>query len=272
MKVVMAELDYAALSTRAGEYTWPIVVCLFGQFRVLKAGRPIAIHGAKAEALLCRLGLQHDRHIPRETILEALWPDHDPTLAGQSLNSLIYSLRKSLGDEIHGDAPILHQDGGYWLNKEAGVGVDLACFEQLIQVGDDCVLGNNLLAATPFYVQAVQLYRGDLCTGMDVDAAVERERLRAHFLSLLARLADHNFSTHDYPLCLHYAERLLRHDACREDAHRLVMRCYVRQGERAQALRQYRLCVNILRAEFDAVPESRTTLLYDQVRLDPDAV
>jgi len=126
--------------------------------------------------------------------------------------------------------------------------------------------------ATNFYMKAVQLYRGDLCTGTDGNAVVERERLRAHFLTVLARLADYHFSVSNYPRCLHYAEQLLQYDACREDAHRMVMRCYVRQGERAQALRQYLLCQNILRAEFDAAPESHTTLLYDQVRLHPDTV
>ena len=88
--------------------------------------------GAKAEALLCHLGRQHDRLVARDAILETVWPGHDPALAGQSLNSLIYT-RKSLGDES-GDT-VVHHDGGYRLN-DAGVGVDLAYFEELIQVGD----------------------------------------------------------------------------------------------------------------------------------------
>jgi hypothetical protein len=50
------------------------------------------------------------------------------------------------------------------------------------------------------------------------------------------------------------------------------MRCCVRSGERAQALRQYRLCVDILRSEFDALPEPATVALFDQVRRDPGSV
>jgi DNA-binding SARP family transcriptional activator len=78
----------------------------------------------------------------------------------------------------------------------------------------------------------------------------------------LARLADYFYLVADYPACLQYANRLLENDACREDAHRLLMRCLVRQGERAQALRQYRLCMHILHAEFDTVPERDTTRLF----------
>ena len=44
-------------------------------------------------------------------------------------------------------------------------------------------------------------------------------------------------------------------DHGREDVHRVVMRCYVRRGERAAALRHYQVCAHILRAEFDAAPE-----------------
>ena len=61
-------------------------------------------------------------------------------------------------------------------------------------------------------------------------------------------------------------------DPCREDAHRLIMRCYVRQGERAEALHQYRVCVNTLRVEFDSAPETATTILFEQIRLDPGSI
>jgi hypothetical protein len=50
------------------------------------------------------------------------------------------------------------------------------------------------------------------------------------------------------------------------------MRCHVQRGERAQALRQYQLCRDILKAEYDAAPEPATTALFDQVRLDPGSI
>lgn len=251
---------------------WPILVCLLGEFRVLKGGHPISLNGSKAELLFRCLGLQPEQSVPRDLILETMWPGHPPNLSGQSLNSLTHSLRKLLGDEIDGDMPVVHEDGYYRLNQEAGVGVDITWFENLVRTGDQHASSNNLPVAVSFYVQATQLYRGDLCADTDIHCVMARERLRAHFLTALAHLADYYFSTSEYDHCLHYAEQLLKHDPCREDAHRLMMRCYVRRGERAQALRQYRLCVDILHEEFDAVPEQQTLLLYDQVRLTPHTV
>ncbi|HET7380215.1 MAG TPA: bacterial transcriptional activator domain-containing protein, partial [Gaiellales bacterium] len=61
-------------------------------------------------------------------------------------------------------------------------------------------------------------------------------------------------------------------DPCREDGHRTAMRCYVRRGERAQALRQYQMCEVILREEFNATPEPATRALFDKVRLAPEDI
>jgi DNA-binding SARP family transcriptional activator len=55
-------------------------------------------------------------------------------------------------------------------------------------------------------------------------------------------------------------------DPCREDAHRLLMRCYAAQGRTYQALRQYEFCTRILQARIDASPAPDTIKLYDAIR------
>lgn len=255
------------------ETKWPVLICLLGTFRILKAGRPFSLRGGgKAEALLLNLSINTRNCTSRAFLLRALWPDRSDKLAGQSLNTLVYALHKALGDALGGAAPVQHADGHYRLNSESGVGVDVACFESLVKNGEERARSGHLDAAAVVYNQAAALYQGDLCGGDDVRATMERERLRMLYLTLLARLAEFHYSRRDCEACLQAALELLRKDPCREDAHRMVMRCYVRRGERTQALRQYRLCEAILRAEFDVTPERPTTALFDQVRLDPESV
>ena len=52
----------------------------------------------------------------------------------------------------------------------------------------------------------------------------------------------------------------------------LVERDRCEAGQRAQALRQYRLCREVLADEFDAVPEPATEELYEMLRMDPARV
>jgi DNA-binding SARP family transcriptional activator len=92
--------------------------------------------------------------------------------------------------------------------------------------------------AAQYSLRAVELYHGDLPDRSDIWPVIEAERLRVLYLSALAWLADNDFANGDYANCLRYAHQLLISEPCREDAHRLIMHCYVRRGERAQALRQ----------------------------------
>lgn len=255
------------------EDSWPVMICLLGQFRLLKAGQPLSMRNAsKTQALLSSLALEQDYAAPRETLLNTLWPNTEAALAGQSLNSLVHSLRKQLGDRLSGAAPILCLDGYYRLNIEAGIGIDARWFCALVNTGEQHTRSGRLPDALDCYRCAARLYRGDLCAANDVQALVEREHLRAQYLSLLARLADHHFALTEYDQCLDYASRLLTVDPCREDAHRLAMRCYARRGERAQALRQFQVCATVLRSEFDVAPEPATQHLYEQIRLSPTSV
>jgi DNA-binding SARP family transcriptional activator len=270
----MNERSHAVLSTLPTDTAAsPILVCLLGTFRLLHTGHPVAIPcGGKIETLLGRLGTQFAHRVPRTVLLDLLWPASDSALAHQSLNSLIYSLHKLIGDALGGAAVILHEDGYYRLNMEAGIDVDVACFDSWANRGDQHVRAGDLARAATSYRKSVQLYRGDLSVEMDVGSVLARERLRTRFLGLLGYLADERYGAGDYGACLNHAWCLLGHDPCREDAHRVVMRCHVQRGERAAALRHYHVCANILRAEFDAAPELATTALFDQIRRQPSHV
>jgi DNA-binding SARP family transcriptional activator len=250
-----------------------VMICLLGSFQVLAAGRPLILRGGgKVEALLTALALHAQHGLTRERLLDNLWPDGESALAGQSLNTLVYSVHRLLGPDLGGAAPVLYSGGWYRLNLEAGVSVDLHEFEALAARGDQLHEEGRGPAAAEHFAQAVDTYRGDLSTGPDMHSLVERERLRARYLNVLAQLADLQFDDGNFEACLETVLRLLAVDGCREDAHRQAMRCYVRRGERAQAMRQYRLCEAILASEFEATPEPATRLLFERVRLDPATV
>jgi DNA-binding SARP family transcriptional activator len=253
--------------------TEPVLICVLGTFRVMKAGADVPVRsGGKTAILLSSLALRDQYRASRESLLETLWPETEATRSAHSLNSLIHALRHTFGDVLAGASPVIYSAGGYELNVSAGVGVDVSHFDALAGVAERQLRAGDNDAAVRSWRRAVALYHGEICVADDMWAVVQRERVRARYLSLLGRLADQYFRERDYRAALDHALRLLSHDPCREDAHRLVMRCHVRLGERAQALRQYRVCQQILAAEFEARPEPLTDALFDRVRLDPSEV
>ena len=251
----------------------PVLICLLGSFRVMKVGTEVHMRsGGKTAMLLSSLALGNHYRVSRQSLLSTLWPDSEEGRAAHAVSSMIHALRESLGDALAGAPPVVYTGGAYELNVDAGVGVDIACFDALASAAERQLRAGDTATAIRLSSQAVDLYRGDVCAIDDMRAIIERERLRALYLSLLGRLADECFGQLDYAEALRYARRLLSHDPCREDGHRLVMRCHVRLGERAEALRQYRICWQILVTEFDARPEPLTDALFERVRLDPDGV
>lgn len=267
----MVGLQAAALPASGIEHS--VLICLLGAFRVTKSGQDVAVaRGSKVEALLTCLALHYRDPIARDLLLSVLWPECEAAHAGQSLNSLVYSVQKMFDTAPTGVAPVVQSNGYYALNEQAGVAVDVALFATQANLGDRCVRAGSAAGAAEAYTRATAYYRGDLCAGGDVNALLAREHLRARHLGILSWLADYHFSLCDYHVALASIQQLLTSDACREDAHRLAMRCYVRLGQRAQAMRQFQLCRKILQSEFDAEPEPATIALYQQVRLDPGTI
>jgi DNA-binding SARP family transcriptional activator len=248
-------------------------ICLLGRFEILKHGSPIPLRpGGKVEQLIAVLAMHPHNGISREALIELVWPDSDSSLAGHSLNSLAHWLKQQLCDALKGRAPVRRSGGRYSLALDRDLVLDVIEFEQSVELGRQRSSAGDLDAAVRAYDEALALYAGDLTSGPDVLFLLERERLRGYYLSIMARLAEHHYALGDYKASLRNAFALLYADPCREDAHRMVMRSYVRDGQRAQALRHFETCRRILAREFDAIPERATLALCDAIRTDPDSV
>ena len=97
---------------------------------------------------------------------------------------------------------------------------------------------------------------------------------RAHFverrLSALDLLAEHAADRGDLASVLEYGTEILEIDGLRERAHRQLMRAHLALGQRACALRQYQLCVELLERELGVEPSHLTRQLHDSIRADAE--
>jgi DNA-binding SARP family transcriptional activator len=74
-------------------------ITLLGQFRVLAGGEAIpdaAWKLRKARALLKLLALAPGGRVPRDEVLDLLWPDRDPAAADNNLRGALLIARRAL--------------------------------------------------------------------------------------------------------------------------------------------------------------------------------
>jgi len=165
-------------------------------------------------------------------------------------------------------SPILYQAGSYRLNPDLDLWVDVDEFEDRATRGFQLHSAGELPAAATELARAASLYRGayEEDDPFAETAILTRERLRVLFLEVLDRLGDVAFVQGRYDECISFAQTMLVHDRCREDAHRRIMRCYGRQGRTDLALRQYQACVAALGAELQVEPSAASTELHEEIR------
>jgi predicted ATPase len=143
----------------------------------------------------------------------------------------------------------------------SAVDVDVARFERLVADGSADALG-----------QLSALYRGDLLAGLVLAErpfeewlTAERERLHELAIQGLGHLFAYQQQADAHEPAVQTGLRLLALDPLQEPVHRAVMRLYARLGRREAALRQYQLCMDALKRELGAPPETETTQLYQQI-------
>jgi DNA-binding SARP family transcriptional activator/tetratricopeptide (TPR) repeat protein len=231
-------------------------IALFGGIEVrLPAGKVVALPGQTAPALLGYLTVRAGRWHTREDLCALLWPHVPATQARHRLRQTLLVLRRAL-------APV----GSRWiLNTREGIAVDGDGVEV-----DVLTFEKALAKRMPDAMSSVAgLYRGDLLAGLGEQAGPfedwllsERERLRELALEGLTRLLREQARAEDPAPATGTAMRILALDPLQESVHRVLMRLLARQGRRAAALRQYQVCVELLRRELGAEPEEETRELY----------
>ena len=112
-------------------------------------------------------------------------------------------------------------------------------------------------------------YRGDLLDGFDARSTAfdewltsERMTLRKELSDALNKLAELCVANGDSEGALAASTKLVALEPLNEAAHRMVMELHAKRNAYAEALRQYRVCRDVLRRELDVAPEPATEQLY----------
>lgn len=201
----------------------------------------------------------------RDFLIDLLWPDSLPDAARKNLRNTIWTIRKSLGDEVL-------KTGADWVVLAEGVWSDVEVFEGALAPA----AGGDPPAVEQFQA-AIDLYRAPLLDGLaladapefEIWLAGERERFGQLYLRGLEALAAAHRRAADWPAVIAVARQALAHDNLQEPMYRTLMEAHARLGERPEALRQYETLEAVLARELGVAPLPETQALRRAI-LDGD--
>ncbi|MBO9541611.1 hypothetical protein J7643_13570 [bacterium] len=243
-----------------------------GKFRVWRGAQELGDRAwgrEKARQLFHLLVTYRGQWLPKTRILDLLWPDLDAKAADQTFRVALNALNKALEPErASGQAPrFIRREGlSYGLMTGADVWLDVAECERLLEAARATeAMGEDPSAC---YREALELYEGDFLQDFvhyDAWCEQERERLKDRYNEAALRLSRLLAERGDDAGSAHWCQRLLEKDRSVEEAYRLLMRAYYRQGDRAMALRTYDRCVAALAEELDVDPMPETEELFERI-------
>lgn len=241
---------------------------LLGVPRIEYQGKFIKLDRRKGLALAAYLAL-YPQPQSRDTLVDLLWPELDREHGRSALRSALRSLTISVDSNwIDGDrATIALNRSSMW--SDASEFTRLLSETEAHNHPPDVVCEQ----CAELLKQAVSLYAGDFMSGFSLKDSIDydnwqmeqREWLRREFADVVRRLSVYHAELRQFDQAIKYAKRWVVTDPLHEAAQRQLMRLYAANGERTEALRQYKQTVELLDEELATPPEDETNTLYEAI-------
>lgn len=250
------------------------IQCL-GPFEVQRNDEYLALRAGKAAEILKFLALRPQQPVPRDVLLEAIWPETNPGIANNRLKVAMHHLRQAFigqGCSPRCEGCVVFRDGCYLFNPRINVCTDIQDFEQAWQSGARLERTGRQAEAISCYLKAESLYRGDL---LEEDlyrewTLVRREELKDSYLTILDKLSRYWLQIGNLDQAIDGWKKILARDPWREDIYRRVMACNAYRGQRGLALRWYETCAQALQTELNVGPEPETVALQQCILAGQD--
>lgn len=247
------------------------VYCL-GNFRVFRGDEEIPAERWKSKkAKMLFKYLVHVRsrgYLPKEVLMELLWPEEAPGKTVYRLHAVLPSLRKTLETEISRgilSSYLLREGDSYTLYLGDGGWVDVDEFRKELKLARE---EKNPEKSILYYLNAEAIYSGDfLEEDVYVDWCIEeREKLREEYLDLLAKIMEHFQRKSDYQRCIEYSRKYLKVDKYAENIYQQLMKYYSLVGNNAMLVKTFKRCKENIVKDLDSPLSKETEILYEKLK------
>jgi TolB-like protein/DNA-binding SARP family transcriptional activator len=241
-------------------------IYLVGTMRaVAPGGTDFLPRGRKTRGLLACLCLAHGERIPRGRLVGLLWDRSGDAQARMSLRQSLSELNSSVNRHVSGLVEI----------GRDSVRIDVRkCWVDALTIleasADTTADTSNLVQ--PYSERLLEDLDG-ITPSFDQWLTAERmrfeDRVRKILEAELDRLKEQNAKPEVRAAA---ARRLINFEPTHESAVRSLMKAFAQMGDRAQAIREFERCRQVLLTVLDLPPSRETTAVYEAIRIEAPEV
>lgn len=205
--------------------------------------------------------------MPRDELADAIWGESPPATWEKALTVIASKLRGLVAED---GITLTNAFGCYRLDLPEGTWVDLFAAASSAQDAEEALAAGELDQARAAAESAESLARRPFLAGEDGTWVEQNRRdladIRERALSVLADACLRSGAARE---AAKWAEELIALSPFREAGYRRLMDAHVVAGNRAEALRVYEQCRQLLAEELGAYPSPETESIYRELLATP---
>ncbi|WP_034609267.1 BTAD domain-containing putative transcriptional regulator [Cellulomonas sp. URHD0024] len=244
-----------------------IEVGLLGPMVAVHAGVPVDLGSTSRRVVLAALLMADGRVVATDELVDMIWPSDPPRTALSKLQGHVCALRKALRAAGVPDPTryVVTTAPGYLVPRGA-MQTDLAAFVEVVDGARSSAGAGRLDEAAERYGRALDIVRGPALA--DLGAArtlLAADMLTEQVLAVVEAKAEIDVQRGRAADALEIATRALRAHPFRDRLHELSIHALVELGRPTDAIRSYRRCRDLYRAELGIEPSEAVRRLVDAI-------
>lgn len=244
-----------------------------GRFEIYQKDKgfySISARATKLWYLFKYLLLNKGKGIPPETILKHLYPDEEYENPRNTLQNIVYRLRKVLSqDEFFNSCScnILYNNGCYSLYFNDDVFLDTDIFEGYIQKADS-LININPNEATLWYENALKLYQGDYFPELIYEDWVipKRNYYRRLYTQSVLKLVKLYQQKKEFDKSIKTCEQAIQIEPYEEGLHIALIENLMNMGRIKEAIDNYNTYTSMLYKQFGIKPTAELLQVYKMLK------
>jgi YVTN family beta-propeller protein len=216
--------------------------------------------GRQGRLLFAYLVAARSRPVPRDELADAIWGESPPASWEKALTVIASKLRGLVAED---GITLTNAFGCYRLDLPEGTWVDLFAAASAAQDAEEALAAGELDQARAAAESSESLARRPFLAGEDGTWVEHKRRdladIRERALNVLADACLRSGAAREAAT---WAEELIALSPFREAGYRRLMDAHVVAGNRAEALRVYEQCRQLLAEELGAYPSPETDSIY----------